>query len=288
MEIKKAERKQAKMKLALQGPSGSGKTYSALLLAFGLCGSWEKIVVIDTENGSSNLYAQLGDFNVISLSAPYSPEKFVSAINLAEASNMSVIITDSISHEWEAQGGILDMHGSMTGNSFTNWSKLTPRHNSFVQSILNCSCHIIGTIRSKQDYVLTEKNGKHVPEKVGLKGVTRDGMDYEFTAVLDLDIKHNATASKDRTGLFMDKPQFIITDNTGRKIRSWCESGNNISDVILQIQRSKSINVLREIYNKYPEHRTELEKLFKEQRSIIEADTYTNELTLNTSENGTS
>lgn len=287
MELKKAERKQAKMKLALQGPSGSGKTYSALLMAFGLCGLWEKIVVIDTENGSSNLYAHLGDFNVISISAPYSPEKFTSAINLAEASEMTVVIVDSISHEWEGQGGILDVHGSMTGNSFTNWSKLTPRHNGFVQCMLNTNCHVIGTIRTKQDYVLTEKNGKHVPEKVGLKGVTRDGMDYEFTAVLDLDIKHNATASKDRTGLFMDKPQFMITDSTGRKLKAWCEKGNNITDVIQQVQRAKTINKLRKLYNEYPEHQKELESLFIEQKEILQAETYTNDLTLKTSENGT-
>ncbi|NQU35538.1 MAG: AAA family ATPase [Bacteroidetes bacterium] len=225
MKINKAERKQSKMKIALQGPSGSGKTFSSLLLAHGLCGSWSKTVVIDTENGSSNLYAHLGAFNVIQITAPYSPEKFIEAIILAERSGMEVIILDSISHEWEGQGGILDVHSSMMGNSFTNWAKLTPRHNGFVQKILSSSCHVIGTIRSKQDYVLTQKNGKHVPEKVGLKGVTRENMDYEFTVVLDLNIKHNAVASKDRTQLFMDQPSFIVTQSTGRLIKNWCEEG---------------------------------------------------------------
>ena len=99
----------------------------------------------------------------------------------------------------------------MMGNSFTNWAKVTPRHNNFVQKILQSNSHIIATIRSKQDYVLSEKNGKMVPEKVGLKGVTREGLDYEFTIVLELDLKHQATATKDRTQLFMDKPSFIIT-----------------------------------------------------------------------------
>ena len=288
MEILKAQRTQAKMKLGLLGPSGSGKTYSGLLMAYGITGAWDKIVVIDSENGSSNLYAHLGDFNVIPISAPYSPEKYISAIHLAESSGMEVLIIDSISHEWESQGGILDVHGSMAGNSFTNWSKVTPRHNAFVQAIVNSTCHIIGTIRSKQDYVLTEKNGKHVPEKVGLKGVTREGMDYEFTCVLDLDIKHNAISSKDRTGLFADKPPFIITDSTGRKIREWCEQGNNITDIVIQIQRSKSINALRELYHKYPEHQTELNNLFKEKKSMLENELVTNELTLNTNENGDS
>ena len=88
---------------------------------------------------------------------------------------MEVIIIDSISHEWEGSGGILDIHAGMAGNSFTNWGKLTPRHNAFIQTILQTNKHIIGTIRSKQDYVLNEKNGKQVPEKVGLKGELAGG-----------------------------------------------------------------------------------------------------------------
>ena len=87
----------------------------------------------------------------------------------------------------EGSGGILDLHGNMPGSSFTTWAKMTPRHNAFVQKILESPCHIISTIRTKTDYTLSEKNGKMVPEKVGLKGITRDGMDYEFTIVFDLD-----------------------------------------------------------------------------------------------------
>ena len=111
---------------------------------------------------------------------------------------MEVIIIDSISHEWDGSGGIIEYHSSLMGNSFTNWSKVTPMHNSFVNKILQSPAHIIATIRSKQDYILSERNGKVVPEKVGFKGVTGDGMDYEFTIVFDIDINHHATASKDR------------------------------------------------------------------------------------------
>jgi hypothetical protein len=148
-----------------------------------------------------------------------------------------VIILDSISHEWDGAGGILDIHSAMMGNSFTNWSKVTPLHNSFVNKILQSPAHIIATIRSKQDYILSERNGKMVPEKVGLKGVTRDGMDYEFTIVLDLDLKHNATASKDRTGLFMDKAQFMISDETGKTIKEWCNAGIKVSDIEVLIDQ---------------------------------------------------
>ena len=140
-----------------------------------------------------------------------------------------IILGFNLTHEWEGIGGILDIHSGMTGNSFSNWGKLTPRHNAFVQSILQGRSHIIGTIRSKQDYVLTERNGKQIPEKVGLKGVSRDGTDYEFTLVFDLDIKHNAVASKDRTSLFMGKPERRLTAEVGEIILSWCNEGIEIS-----------------------------------------------------------
>lgn len=271
MEIKRAERKQAVIKMGLQGVSGSGKTYSALLLAKGLVGDWNKVAVIDTENHSADLYAHLGDYNVVNISPPFSPAKYIEAIYLCETAGMEVVILDSISHEWDGAGGILDIHSAMMGNSFTNWSKVTPLHNSFVNKILQSPAHIIATIRSKQDYVLSERNGKIVPEKVGLKGVTRDGMDYEFTIVLDLDLRHNATGSKDRTGLFMDKPQFIITEDTGRMIKNWCNAGFNLSDIEVMIDQSASLDDLRKILIKYPEHRERIKPAVYRRKDQIEA-----------------
>ncbi|HPN22924.1 MAG TPA: AAA family ATPase, partial [Tenuifilaceae bacterium] len=101
MEIRTAERRKAKIRLGLQGPSGSGKTYSSLLIAYGLCNDWSKIVVIDTENHSADLYAHLGEYRVLNLQKPFSPESFIKAIELCESSaNTEVIVIDSISMEW--------------------------------------------------------------------------------------------------------------------------------------------------------------------------------------------
>lgn len=252
MQLHKASRQRAKIKLALQGPAGSGKTKGALLLAFGLCGDWNKIAVLDTENHSAELYADLGGFYTVSLSAPYTPEKYIQAISLCESTGKEVIIIDSCSHEWDGAGGILDIHGNMAGNSFTNWSKLTQRHNGFIQAILQSPCHVIATIRSKQQYVLQEKNGKIVPEKVGMKGVTRDGMDYEFTLVFDIDIKHNVAVSKDRTGLFADQPEFKVSINTGKMIAEWCDyTSENKNSGTLQdkIHSCETVKDLLELYN---------------------------------------
>jgi hypothetical protein len=271
MQLQKAQRRQAVIKLALQGPSGSGKTYSSLLLAYGLVGSWEGIAVIDTENSSSHLYSHLGNFNVLGLSEPFSPEKYIDAIDFCEKSGMKVLIIDSISQEWEGGGGIIETHGNMPGNSFTNWNRVTPRHNAFVQKMLQSPCHIVATIRSKQDYVLTDKNGKMVPEKVGLKGVTRDGMDYEFTLVLDLDIKHQATASKDRTGLFTNPMPFLISEATGTKIKVWCMGEDLLRDLEAQIESAGTVQELRNILTKYPSLKDKLEPLCINRKQKLES-----------------
>lgn len=231
--IRKAERTQAKLRIGLFGPSGSGKTTSALKIAVGLTGDWEKVVIIDTENRSSHLYSHLGPYSVIELTAPYTPEKYIEAIKAAEEAGYEAIIVDSITHEWAGEGGILELADALAKDaksSFTVWSKLTPRHNKFIEAILRANAHVICCGRSKQDYALnqTEKNGKtvNVPEKIGLKAVTREGFDYEMTVAFDLMISHYAISTKDRTGLFQDKPEHIITEETGQKLKEWNATGS--------------------------------------------------------------
>lgn len=224
LQLRKAERQKAKLRIGMSGPSGSGKTYSSLLLASGMT-SWDKIALIDTENGSGELYADLGEYNVITLTAPYSPERYIEAIKVCEDAGMEVIIIDSATHEWDGEGGCLDIHGRMPGNSFANWAKITPRHNAFINAILQSSCHIITTTRRKQDYDMTQNNGKTTVTKVGLKEVQRDGFEYELTLAFDVDIAHFATASKDRTGIFVDLPGFKIGADTGESLLKWANSG---------------------------------------------------------------
>ena len=269
MQLRKSERKRAKIKMAIQGISGSGKTFSALLLAKGLVDNWSDIAVIDTENGSSDLYAHLGNFNVLNLDPKYTPERYIKAIETCEQENIKLIIIDSISHEWEGVGGILDIHGQMTGNSFTNWAKVTPRHNAFIQKILASSCHIICTIRSKQDYIITEKNGKKVPEKVGLKGITRDNMDYEFTLVFELDLNHNAVATKDRTNLFTNQPSLTVTNETGELIKNWCNSGVSLEEVRSKINSCSNLIELTQIFNQYKCWYNQLESDFKQKKALL-------------------
>jgi hypothetical protein len=279
-QLHQAKRSKAKIKVGLQGPSGGGKTYSALLLAKGLVGDWSKIAVIDTENHSADLYSHLGPYQVLHLEAPFTPERYISAIEACEKSGMQAIIVDSISHEWEGTGGILSIHSTMVGNSFTNWSKLTPRHNEFIQKILQSPAHIIATIRTKQDYVLSEKNGKQVPEKIGLKGVTREGMDYELTIVFDININHQSRASKDRTGLFDKVPEFVISEKTGQRILQWCNHTITPEEMKKEINACKTLEALTTLYHGYPEYQHSLSDEFTKRKLAL------NSVTSKASKNG--
>lgn len=225
--IKKAERYNAKLRIGLFGASGSGKTTSALLLAQGLVDDLSKVVVIDTERGSADLYAHLGDYSTLSLEPPYSPERYIQALKECQNAGFECIIIDSISHEWDGKGGCLEIHESMTGtNSYTNWGKVTPRHNAFIDSILDCKAHVICCSRVNDDVVLSlNEKGKQIPEKVGLKAITRKGFDYEMTLCFDINAKHNVTSSKDRTGLFDKVPCFVITPEVGVLLKQWGNSG---------------------------------------------------------------
>lgn len=270
MELRTSERKKAKIKLALQGSAGSGKTYSSLLIAKGLVGGdFTKTAIIDTENRSADLYAHLGPYYVVSLEPPYAPERYIEAISLCEKAGMEVIMIDSISHCWDY---LLDVHSNMPGNSFTNWGKVTPRQNAFINKILRSDAHIISTMRVKQDYVLNQKNGKMVPEKVGLKAIQRNDLDYEFTIVFDIDSAHNAKASKDRTGLFIDKPEFVINASTGKKIIQWCDQGSGTVEerVRLEIEACESIEGLRHIYSKYPKIQDSIKPRIMAKKQLLE------------------
>ncbi len=246
MKIEIAKREQVKIKLGIQGPSGAGKFQGALLIAFGLTNDWSKIAVIDTEGKSSSLYSHLGQFNLIDFKPPYSPERYCEAIDICLKAGMEAIIIDSVTPEWEY---ILESHSLLTGNSYTNWSKFTPRHQKFISKILQSEAHFICGIRSKQDYVLAEKNGKMIPEKVGMKGIQRDGIDYEFTILFEVNINHLSKATKDRTGLFSERPEFLISKETGIEILNWCKSGElAVIDYESIIKGCGTIEELKNLY----------------------------------------
>lgn len=236
LQIRKAERRKAKLRLGISAPTGAGKTFSSLLIASGI---GPKVGLVDTENGSGDLYADSpaikkalpNGYDIINLSAPFDPVKYVEAITAFEDAKYDVIIIDSLSHAWAGTGGSLDKQGKeadKTGNSYTAWRKITPAHNALVDKMLQSPSHIIACMRAKTEYV-QEKNeqGKTVVRKVGMAPVMRDGIEFEFTVFGEIDQQHNFQASKDRTELFGDA-HFVPSKKTGEALLAWLNSGADV------------------------------------------------------------
>ena len=226
---RKAQKHSVKLKMAIQGPSGSGKTEGALALAKNFIPAG-KVLVVDTENDSASLYADRYEFDTISLSAPYTSDRYKKAMQVAVDGGYDVLIVDSLTQQWDGQGGILrrkeekDRNG---GNSFTNWASFTPEHTAFVEFIKQLPVHTICTMRSKQAYVL-EKNdrGKETPRKVGLEAVQREGLEYELTLVFEVGMGHRATCSKNRTTLFQGDDAIDLTSpEVATQLRDWLANG---------------------------------------------------------------
>ncbi|MEO6069303.1 MAG: AAA family ATPase [Chitinophagaceae bacterium] len=273
MMLRKATRQKAKIRLGLSAVSGGGKTYSALTIAKGLAGSWDKVAIIDSENFSADLYANLGDYNVLPLSAPFSPEKYIEAIKECEKAEMEVIIIDSITHEWDGKGGCLEIVESL-GGKYQDWAKVTPRHQAFIDAIVQSPCHIITTVRRKQDYeMVKDGNGKVKVEKGGLREITREGFEYELTINLEMNTAHMATASKDRSGLFMGKVAFVPTEQTGELIKNWCDQGEELSTEWLS--KVEGCSTQKELVAFYHLHKTDvdvnpmLQQLLSNRRNVL-------------------
>lgn len=250
--FQKAEKKKSKLRLAIDGASGSGKTWGALTLATSLGG---KIAVIDTEHGSASLYSDRFNFDVMELKGDFAPEKYIAGIKGAEKAGYDVIIIDSLSHEWEGLGGCLDIQNKL-GGRYTDWGKVTPRHDALIQAILGCNMHVIATMRTKAEYIIEKnQNGKDAPRKVGTAPKQRDGLEYEFAVVFNLSQQHMASVSKDRTSLF-DGRDFMIDDSVGKLLIDWLDNGAEVirldmdvvDNLIADIHSCKTVAELKDIW----------------------------------------
>ena len=210
----KAVKTESKLRMAIAGPSGSGKTYTALAVATALVPGG-RIAVIDTEHGSAAKYADQFAFDVANAAPPYHPDGLVKLVTFAANSGYDVVIVDSVSHYWSGAGGVLDLKEDAerrmrNPNSYTAWKDVTPIHQRMVDTLVAIPAHVIVTMRSKQDYILVERNGKQVPQKVGMAPVQRDGFEYEFDVMLDMDIENVGRVMKTRcpalTGAAFVKP----------------------------------------------------------------------------------
>jgi AAA domain len=296
MKLEQASRKRVKLRLNIASPSGFGKTYSALLIAFGITGNWQSIAVIDSENDSASLYSHLGEYKTLKLDPPYSPERYIKAIKICEDAGIQVLIIDSVTHIWKGQGGLLEYQNAL-GGRYQDWAKATPLYQQWLNAILQSKCHIITTNRKKQGYNMITEGNKTKVEKAGLDDEIRDGYEYEMTVALEIiNDKHMARASKDRTQLFVDKPEFVISVETGKAILDWCNQGieplsiqdeiaMNTDEIIKRVEACKTVNELIGLYKLYPKYQESLLHQFTAKRQLLENRTINN--TQNINHNGT-
>lgn len=229
MAFQKATKKQGRLRLGLCGPSGSGKTYTALRIGMGLLSPGRRVALIDSERGSASLYAGKFDFDVAEL-PDFRVQTYTRLLREAEQAGYEVAILDSISHAWAGKGGLLEQVDNAKGsqaNKFTAWRDVTPQHHEFIDAMLTSPLHIIATMRAKTDYILEEdEKGRKVPKKIGMAPVQRDGMEYEFTIVGDLD---GATLRVSKTRI----PEVVALgavvrepgEDLGRRLAEWLATG---------------------------------------------------------------
>jgi len=282
MKIKKACRKQAKLRIWLSWPSGSWKTYSSLLLASWLT-SWDKIVIIDTENWSADLYSHLWEYRSLTLQEPYTPERYIEAIEVCE-NDFDVIIIDSITHEWEGNWGCLEINdyiakSKFKWNTWSAWGLTGKKHQKFLEKIISSKCDIITTVRNKVETAIVWKN----IIKVWTKELTREWYEYELTINFNLLRDWNlATVSKDRTNLFCDDIPFVITKQIWEKIKKWNLSWKKILTpeenhfkFFKKLEKSKNLKELEMIYNEMKTEKfnsdnlKELTELIKEKKNSL-------------------
>jgi hypothetical protein len=223
VEFTKATKARRRARIAITGPGGSGKTYSALQIAKGFGG---KIAVLDTERGSASLYSSEVPFDCVEITS-YEVRKYIEVINAAAEAGYTTLIIDSLSHAWSGTGGILDQKDKK-GGDFSAWRTLTPEQNKLIDAILDYPGHVIATMRSKTEYVV-EKNdkGKSAPRKVGLAPVQRDGVEYEFDVVGDMDMDNTFHVSKTRCSAIAGQSIRCPGVELSKTLLAWLNDGTD-------------------------------------------------------------
>lgn len=239
-QVKKAKREKIYVKIGLIAPSGGGKTYGGLRLATGMAeeiknetGKTARILMGNTEAKRGYYYADEFDYDIVDLDPPYNPEKFVELIDFAVKEGYDILIIDSSSHEWEGKGGCLELH-QQAGGTYQSWSRVTPRHNKFIQAMADSPIHIIATMRGKDQYEMTKDDkGKTNVQKLGVGAKQRDGFEYDLTCTFLIDQKTStAEVQKDNTHIFDTDGPTVLSEAHGRKIIQWANSGEGYTPVV--------------------------------------------------------
>lgn len=249
-EVKQAKREKVWTKIALMGPSGSGKTYSSLRLAEGMLDKLKelgqeqngKVLMMNTEASRGLYYADEFSYDIANIIEPFTPERYVEAIAYAVEKDYPILILDSTTHEWQGPGGALEIH-KKAGGRYQDWDKVTPRHDAFLEKIADSEIHIIATMRGKDQYELSNnESGRLTVKKIGVGARQREGFEYEFTATFLLDQATNtAQSTKDNTHIFESSSALILSEQHGKELISWANSGEGFTPTIRRRKTKKDL-----------------------------------------------
>lgn len=222
-----ATREAVKARIALHGPAGSGKTYTALALATTLA---DKVAVVDTERGRAKEYAGIFAFDHFA-PAVFDPRDLVRLLTAAGQHGYGCIVIDSLSHYWMGKGGALEFVDERKGFAGGGWKDFRPIENALLDALLAYPGHVVVTMRVKTAYVVeTDARGKSVPRKVGQRPEQREGIEYEFSIVGEMDHEHVLTVTKTTCPQLADE----VIPKPGRElaetILGWIESGEKLPD----------------------------------------------------------
>jgi RecA/RadA recombinase len=230
LDIHKAQREGARLVIGIAGVSGSGKTYTALQLAYGLAnGDASKVGFLDTENRRGSLYADAlpEPFLIGDLYAPFTPARYKQAIEEFQAAGVEVLVVDSVSHEYEGEGGYLEIRLPLPGKMANRDNIASEQHKQFMRALLQSSMHIVACVRAREK-VKIEKDaqGKAVYVPLGLQPIQHRDFMFEMTAsVMMHDMGRQQDVLKCPAELvpILGRAQGYITADDGRALRAWVD-----------------------------------------------------------------
>lgn len=233
-DFRQARRENVSVLVSLAGASGSGKTFSAMQMAAGICGD-EPFLVIDTEARRALHYADAFTFEHKPLTVPFNPPSYLAAVQAGAKRGFRCIVIDSMSHEWEGIGGVLDMAADDKGVPPSNWIKPKAAHRKMMNGLLQVDTNLIFCLRADEKIRVVdhpERPGKKLIESAGWTPIAEKKFQFEMTTsftlspaapgIVDMSLPHKC---QDQHRRFFPDGQHI-TREAGASLAAWAKGGD--------------------------------------------------------------
>lgn len=267
IQIQKVQREGARVLIMLCGVSGCGKTYTAIQLAYGMAnGNAEKVGFLDTENGRGKFYADTvpEPFLYGELKPPFSPARYIQAIEEFSKTGIEVLIIDSGSHEFEGIGGVQEI--AEAGNpKMPNWNRAKGEHKKFMSALLNSPMHIILCLRAREkakpERQMIDGREKTVYVDLGLQPITEKNVVFEATASLmlhDQGTRHDSIKVPAALQDILGRGEGYLTADDGKALREWVDGAKQLNPKVehakgvLQLAAEQGMEALKKAWGELP------------------------------------